>query len=344
MVVALFACALLALAPAALAHRGHKKPDRYTIANHCWTLKATGGAFVAKDASGYIANAQRAGAERFFLKPTQLGMYLVYDRARGFLAAGNGNTVETATEPSPATEWVVRGRGPGLTLFNRETTRQPARRRRQAGSSRAAGPARPASSSASPRAARPTRRSAPTRPAARSARRTGYTEVRGTIDDHLHIGAYEFLGGGAHCGRPFHRYGAPYALVDCPDHGPGGNTAVFENATYEDSVGGHDTVGWPTFRDWPHPLSQTHEQTYYKWMERAWLARHADHRQRPRRERGPLPDLPLRQAQPGVRRHDVGAPAGQADEAAAELHRRAVGRARARAGSASSAPRGRRAA
>jgi hypothetical protein len=30
-------------------------------------------------------------------------------------------------------------------------------------------------------------------------------------------------------------------------------------------------VGWPTFKDWPNHDSLTHEQTYYKWIERAYM-------------------------------------------------------------------------
>ena len=33
----------------------------------------------------------------------------------------------------------------------------------------------------------------------------------------------------------------------------------------------HNTDGWPTFEGWPTHSSLTHEQVYYKWMERAWL-------------------------------------------------------------------------
>jgi hypothetical protein len=33
----------------------------------------------------------------------------------------------------------------------------------------------------------------------------------------------------------------------------------------------HDPVGWPTFTDWPAYDSLTHEQSYYKWVERAWM-------------------------------------------------------------------------
>jgi hypothetical protein len=46
---------------------------------------------------------------------------------------------------------------------------------------------------------------------------TPYQEVRGYVDAHTHGMAYEFLGGKVHCGRPWHRYGAPSALVDCDD-------------------------------------------------------------------------------------------------------------------------------
>ena len=33
----------------------------------------------------------------------------------------------------------------------------------------------------------------------------------------------------------------------------------------------HDTVGWPTYGDWPSWGGQTHHQTYYVWLQRAWM-------------------------------------------------------------------------
>jgi microsomal dipeptidase-like Zn-dependent dipeptidase len=100
---------------------------------------------------------------------------------------------------------------------------------------------------------------------------TPYTETRGFIDAHLHAMAFEFLGGKARCGRPWHPYGVAYALVDCPDHEPGGRGALLEDVVSGHTPGqGHDTVGWPTFGYWPRYDSLTHEQVYYKWLERAW--------------------------------------------------------------------------
>lgn len=98
-----------------------------------------------------------------------------------------------------------------------------------------------------------------------------YAEVQGTVDGHNHVTAYEFLGGDAHCGEPWNPGGPAAALVDCPDHYPDGSAAVLENALYGDPLRKHDPVGWPTFKGWPAPASQTHEQTYYRWIERAYL-------------------------------------------------------------------------
>ena len=100
---------------------------------------------------------------------------------------------------------------------------------------------------------------------------TPFGEVSGFLDAHMHMMAFEFLGGRIHCGRPWHPYGAPAALVDCPDHEPNGLGAIGENTlSYGNPVGRHDTRGWPTLKDWPHHASLTHEQSYYKWVERSW--------------------------------------------------------------------------
>jgi microsomal dipeptidase-like Zn-dependent dipeptidase len=97
-----------------------------------------------------------------------------------------------------------------------------------------------------------------------------FGEVRGFLEGHIHMMAFEFLGGSAHCGRPWHEYGAPSALVDCADHEASGGCG----AALETAFGGstcHGTDGWPTFEGWPQHDLMTHEQTYYRWLERAWM-------------------------------------------------------------------------
>ncbi len=72
--------------------------------------------------------------------------------------------------------------------------------------------------------------------------------------------AFEFLGGHAHCGQPWHKFGAPYALKDCEDHEPNGCAAVLETGLGGDPC--HDTGGWPNFQGWPQSgSSRTNRRT-----------------------------------------------------------------------------------
>lgn len=101
---------------------------------------------------------------------------------------------------------------------------------------------------------------------------TPYGEVRGFLDGHLHGMAFEFAGGRARCGRPWHRFGVTEALRGCQEHeASSGRTHVLEAVlSGRDPIAGHDTQGWPTFHDWPAHDSLTYEQVYYRWLERAW--------------------------------------------------------------------------
>ncbi|HEX4844304.1 MAG TPA: hypothetical protein VFV57_11580 [Limnobacter sp.] len=102
---------------------------------------------------------------------------------------------------------------------------------------------------------------------------TSNGEVVGWVDTHIHIGGSEALGGKLAHGRPFHPFGITKALDSCEaDHGPQGTLGVLDNLLATGSpVNQHATDGWPTFSYWPNPRSQTHHQTYYMWMKRAWM-------------------------------------------------------------------------
>ena len=87
------------------------------------------------------------------------------------------------------------------------------------------------------------------------------------------ISSHEYFGGEFHCGRPWHRYGIPYALPDCSAiEGPQGTAAPFQNVlNYGNPAQPHDTTGWPKLTEWSKD-NVTYEGTYWKWIERAWMS------------------------------------------------------------------------
>ena len=96
--------------------------------------------------------------------------------------------------------------------------------------------------------------------------------VRGIVDAHVHLTADMRAGGDVFGGEPFDRFGIVRALgQDAAVHGADGSGDVTGNLL-RDGVpfGTHDTRGWPTFTGWPTNDTNTHEQVYYKWLERAW--------------------------------------------------------------------------
>ena len=207
--------------------------SRYAMANGCYRL----------------------AGKRLFFKPTDLGQYLLYTRKRSLLTATG-----RSPEPSDAAVWTasaIRGKaGTRRFTFTNGSTKLTVRGRTAFRLLRASGCV-PYPEAGIDISGRP------------HAGVTTYQEVRGYVDAHTHGMAFEFLGGEAHCGRPWHRFGAPYALVDCPDHtATGGYGGVLESFLSKEPH--HDPVGWPTFKDWPAPNSLTHEGTYYRWLERSW--------------------------------------------------------------------------
>ena len=204
--------------------------NRYAMANGCYRLTGQG--------------------EPLFFKPTALGTYLLHDAERRFVS-----TDGKADAPGPGTEWNARMKGGRLTFASGDTVLR-------SGGTSTFLPTRTSGCTAYPESQIDISGDP-------HAGVTPYQEVRGYVDAHTHGMAFEFLGGDAHCGKPWDRYGAPYALVDCPDHTYSGGYG----GVLEDALSGrphHDPVGWPTFKDWPAPDSLTHEGTYYRWLQRSW--------------------------------------------------------------------------
>jgi len=192
----------------------------------------------------------RLGGQKIYFKPTDLGQYLLYTTDRQFLVTGG-----RVAAPSDSTIWTAQQRKHGFAFVNAGrplVVRNKHTFRLTKTKGCTAYPEAGVGVSGRPHAGV-----------------TSYQEVRGYVDAHTHGMAFEFLGGDAHCGKPWDRFGAPYALVDCPDHTISGGYG----GVLEDALSGkphHDPIGWPTFKDWPAPDSLTHEGTYYTWLERSW--------------------------------------------------------------------------
>jgi microsomal dipeptidase-like Zn-dependent dipeptidase len=266
------------------AAEGAADEARYTLAGGCYVLRSQAlGTLVAKAAGGRLAANAAGVAEPLRLQATALGRYLLYTRAGEFASARPGtlpllsaDEVGVAAAASEKADWRVDDAGGGAFRLALPAAGDrvlaasgPAGRLELAEPGRAGATALFAFEPADGCAAYPEAETNATGTPRRG--ETPWAEVRGLLDAHTHMMAFEFLGGSARCGRPWHPYGIAHALVDCADHYPNGGGAVLENTiSYGNPVGFHDPVGWPTFRDWPHHASLTHEQVYWKWLERAW--------------------------------------------------------------------------
>src|SRR3954454_13134463 len=196
----------LAAAPDALAQ---DDDARYALAGGCYQLRS--------NALGRVV----AGGDAFRLQPTELGQYMLYGPKRDFLAGTSDGRTERAADASPAADWRVTGAKDDFTITLPSTG--------QALATSPGGDLTLVAPSAAGRfsfvaaqgcAAFPEVEINATGEPAKT--ETPWGEVRGLIDAHMHMMAFEFLGGRAHCGKPWDRYGVTHALVDCPDHYPNG--------------------------------------------------------------------------------------------------------------------------
>lgn len=103
------------------------------------------------------------------------------------------------------------------------------------------------------------------------ARPSSGENIIGTADTHAHLCHNKGSGEVVFNGDAFSPLGIADALNDCTDlHGVNGAYDIWGKAV--DGATTHNTSGYPNFSDWPTSYSTNHEQTYYKWLERSYLA------------------------------------------------------------------------
>ena len=219
--------------------------DRYAMAGGCYTL-ATDAGYLTKSAGAY-ALGDRAAAAPIHFQATELGRYLLWDADRQFISHDAAPT----DKPAETTEWGVDGTSNAF-AFDTALLGHSDGWRFEMTTGCPEWPEVELDVTGAPFAGV-----------------SSLQEVRGYADDHMHATTGEFLGGGIHCGRPWHKYGVEYALADCLDHSTTKGYLALPEIVLSGNTS-HDPTGWPTFKDWPSPESLTHEGAYYKWLERSW--------------------------------------------------------------------------
>jgi microsomal dipeptidase-like Zn-dependent dipeptidase len=273
------AAAISALGPATLSQAAGRGVTGPQLANGCFALRsAATGRFLVVSGDGYRADQPTmAGAAAFFWKPSTLRSFLPQDQTGRLLSAHPGGAVGRDESPSAATEWAV------APASRRKVSLVSLTDGRRLGAS-ASGQVHLLGGKSRGRARLfelirhrgctpfPEARLNATGKPFRGTNRKG--DVVGFADMHLHITAFQRAGGAVIGGEPFDRYGITRALGHDEDvHGADGSLDVTGNLLRTGlPFGTHDTHGWPTFAGWPVHDTITHQQTYYVWLKRAWMA------------------------------------------------------------------------
>jgi microsomal dipeptidase-like Zn-dependent dipeptidase len=267
--------AVLGSAATGLAASKDGKPVKAPhLANACFALRSVAtGRYVGAAGNGYRADAP--GPAGFFWKPVTLRSFLPMDQGGALLGLNADGSVGRQPSPGQASTWTV------VSVTSRSA------RLRAASSGQWLAATAQGDLIASPSAGRAALFTLvrnqdctpfPEADVGASGRPTRGTNRKGAIfgfaDMHLHVTANLRAGGAVLSGEPYDPYGITQALGhDADEHGTDGSLDVTGNLLRTGvPFGTHDTHGWPTFDGWPVHDTITHQQTYYVWLKRAWMA------------------------------------------------------------------------
>lgn len=258
--------------------------SQYSLANKYYKVKSlSNGKYLSGNNAGYEAQANTASEGiTFYLKPSALGVYILYDNDGKWLNINFFKAIIRDTNRQNSIQWRIDPQTGGAfslysitekkyvsisgtslvwkaavdtsCLFTFEVTQ----------GTKAFPEADTNVNILSSAGSTITPENALSRPAVGE-------NIIGYADTHAHINHNLGSGQATFAGEAFNPLGIEQALADCSgNHGSGGIFDLWGKLV--DGAGSHDTGGYPNFNYWPTSYSTNHQQTYYKWLERSWLA------------------------------------------------------------------------
>lgn len=270
-IVGVLAVAAAVVAPLSAGASGGGSGPAYELAHACVTAELPNGQIEASG-DGYVVDQGSAPAS-FRLQPTYPGRFMLLDQDGKLLTAGKDGSISPSAKPSRAAIFRIDhagakglydvyrsdggafARGPGGRLVLKDGLTTAIALHSATGC--ADFPEAGLNAQGKPHA--------PLNPDG---------TVFGFADAHLHITADMRAGGRVIDGKAFSPLGIQRALGgDKRNHGADGSADVTGNLLRTGlPFGTHDTHGWPTFAGWPVHDTNTHQQIYWRWLQRMWMA------------------------------------------------------------------------
>ena len=256
---------------------------RFDLFNQCWIMKADDG-YVVRDGDNFFATGVApSDAQKFYMRAANLARYLFYTPDDRLMTAGRGldpsRSVFAVPQSAPrdGSDWTFEEAGNALNASTLDgALAVDADGRLVLGDT-------PATLTFEPATGCTDYPEMPLGVIGQSFTGNVGEPVLGFAEVHAHMGMGSELSdgsrdvgpsaGGVIYGQAVNRFGVTEALKDCEGlHGPNGILSL-ESLVLDLTPGAtHDTQGWPSFVDWPYHDSQTHQQMYWRWVERAWMS------------------------------------------------------------------------
>lgn len=275
--------------------------DVHAVANGCYAV-ADGNRFLVQDGQGYAFSADLDGATPFFLRPSDLGTYLLHDPDGGYVVREGEAVVRQETLESDISriedgyvsgaEWLLEPSSRKKDHFQLRSKQDEAWLLAGDGVTDREGRGARIRFEPVDGCTAPPELSVD---AEGEVERTTFEdgELYGIVDAHSHIFTNFGFAGSLFHGSPFHPLGVEHALPDCDIHhgemgrkdffgyafdnggndGGGLTSVITDLVVGELSEDNHATEGYPEFTEWPDSRHRsTHQVQYHRWLERAYLS------------------------------------------------------------------------